>query len=174
MKKSALLILVSFVIACSTVLAQTAAFTYQGKLTDGGSNANGQYDFTFRLFTAVSGGSQVGADVTVDDVQVTAGVFTVNLNFGSSPFTSVTGNFLEILVRPGAGAVTYTMLAPRQPITSSPFSIKTVSVGSADSLSAACVLCITDAHIVAVDGANMWVVSRTTGNAMKLRLSRRL
>ena len=58
-----------------TASAQTTAFTYQGKLTDAGAAANGPYDFTFRLFTAVAGGSQVGSDVTVPVVQVTAGIF---------------------------------------------------------------------------------------------------
>ena len=127
-----------------SIQAQTSTFTYQGKLTDGSVAANGQYDFTFKLFTAVSGGTQVGGDVLSDDVQVTAGVFTVNLDFGSSPFTSAMGNYLEISVRPGTSTGAYTMLIPRQPITSSPYSIKTQNATSADSLSASCVLCVTD------------------------------
>ncbi|MCL6649704.1 MAG: hypothetical protein K6U89_15390, partial [Chloroflexi bacterium] len=36
------------------------AFTYQGQLTRGGSPVTGQCDFTFQLFDAASGGSQVG------------------------------------------------------------------------------------------------------------------
>ena len=31
------------------------AFTYQGRLTDGGSPADGEYDFRFRLYDAASG-----------------------------------------------------------------------------------------------------------------------
>ena len=30
--------------------AQTTAFTYQGKLTDAGNPANGNYDLQFKLF----------------------------------------------------------------------------------------------------------------------------
>ncbi|MCL6647478.1 MAG: hypothetical protein K6U89_03995, partial [Chloroflexi bacterium] len=36
------------------------AFTYQGQLTRGGNPVTGQCDFTFQLFDAASGGSQVG------------------------------------------------------------------------------------------------------------------
>ena len=38
-----------------------AGFTYQGKLTDGGTPANGTYDFEFNLYDALSGGSPVGS-----------------------------------------------------------------------------------------------------------------
>lgn len=135
--------------------AQTTAFTYQGKLTEGGTAANGQYDFAFALFTDVSGGAAVGLTVSNPDVQVTSGIFTVNLDFGNLPFTSNAARFLEIYVRPGAPNGGYTTLAPRQPITSSPFAIKTISANSADSLSATCALCVTDAQISSIDGAKI-------------------
>ncbi|MBS1793037.1 MAG: tail fiber domain-containing protein [Acidobacteria bacterium] len=110
--------------------AQTA-FTYQGKLNDGGAPAGGAYDFTFRLFSAVSGGAQIGPDVTRDDVAVTNGIFTVNLDFGASPFSSGTGNYLEILVRPGASTGAYTTLAPRLPVASAPYAVKSLSADNA-------------------------------------------
>lgn len=37
------------------------AFTYQGRLTDAGSAADGIYDFELKLFDAASGGSQVAS-----------------------------------------------------------------------------------------------------------------
>jgi hypothetical protein len=113
-----------------TVQAQSSAFTYQGKLTDGGTAANGQYDLTFRLFDAAAGGSQIGPDVVRDDVQVTTGIFTVNLDFGTSPFTTATGNFLEISVRAGASTGVFISLAPLQPITSSPYAVQTIRAQS--------------------------------------------
>ena len=146
-----------------SIQAQTPAFTYQGKLTDSSVTANGQYDFTFKLFTAVSGGTQIGMDVLSDDVQVTAGIFTVNLDFGAATFIAGADRYLEIAVRPGASTGTFTPLAPRQPITSSPYSIKTQNATSADSLSASCVLCVTDAHIVSIDGPK---ISGTVANAV--------
>ena len=36
------------------------AFTYQGRLQDGGAPANGPYDFRFMLFDGPAAGSQVG------------------------------------------------------------------------------------------------------------------
>ena len=66
------------------VRAQTTAFTYQGRLTDGGSPANGSYILQFKLFDAVLGGTQIGA--TISDVSVTAanGVFSTTLDFGAA------------------------------------------------------------------------------------------
>jgi hypothetical protein len=48
----------------STLHAQGTAFTYQGRLTDGGSPANGSYDLTFALFSVSSGAGQVGSTIT--------------------------------------------------------------------------------------------------------------
>ena len=39
-------------------LAQTTSFTYQGRLTDGGTPANGTYEIQFTLWDASAGGTQ--------------------------------------------------------------------------------------------------------------------
>ena len=54
---------------------------------------------------------------------VTNGLFTVQLDFGMSPFN---GNprWLEIGVRPGASTGAYTTVNPRQPITATPYAIR--------------------------------------------------
>lgn len=109
--------------------AQTNAFTYQGKLTDNGAPANALYDFIFRLFEPM--GSQVGSNIAVNDLQVTSGVFTVNLDFGSSPFTSGNAYELEISVRAGSSSGGYTQLLPRQQLTSSPYAVQTLRATSA-------------------------------------------
>ena len=44
------------------------SFTYQGRLTDGGSPASGAYDLQFVLFDAAVGGSQVGPILARGDV----------------------------------------------------------------------------------------------------------
>ena len=151
--KTIVFLIVGFVCSNQAIQAQTTAFTYQGKLNDGGVAANGPYDFTFTIYGSSVGGVPVSGDLAVGDVQVTNGIFTVNLDFGASPFNSPTDNHLEIAVRPGASIGVYTTLGPRQRLTSSPYSIKTLSAVSADSLSAACVSCVTDANIDSV-GAN--------------------
>jgi hypothetical protein len=98
------------------------AFTYQGRLTDGGSPADGEYDLRFRLFNAASGGSQVGSTVTRGNVDVSDGVFTVQLDFGGGPFRGQ-ARWLEIGVRPGASTGSYTPLTPRQELTAAPYAL---------------------------------------------------
>ena len=41
---------------------QTAAFTFQGKLTDGAVPASGMYEMQFSLYDAVTGGAAAGDD----------------------------------------------------------------------------------------------------------------
>src|SRR6187551_716073 len=113
--------LLSFVLA-TTVFAQSTTFTYQGHLKNAGVNANGSYDFIFQLYDAVSGGTQLGSSLIRDAVVVTDGSFTVSLDFGSQ-FPGA-GRFLQILVRQQPNI--HTQLAPRQPITSIPYSIKSL------------------------------------------------
>jgi len=101
------------------------AFTYQGRLLDGGSPANGEYDFQFALYDAASGGTQVGSIVTVEDVTVTDGYFTVELDFGD--VFDGTALWLEVGVRPGGSTGAYTTLSPRQPLTAAPYAHYAVS-----------------------------------------------
>src|SRR5262245_43081858 len=104
------------------VLAQTTAFTYQGKLTDSGNLPNASYDLQSKSSdTATVGtGSQQGSTVTVSNVSVTDGIFTVQLDFGvcASCFDG-SARFLEIAVKPNGGG-SFTTLTPRQPITATP------------------------------------------------------
>jgi hypothetical protein len=109
------------------------AFTYQGRLTDGGGPANGVYDLQFTLFSAASGGTQVGSVLTSDDVTVTDGLFTVALDFGAAAFTG-SARWLEIAVQPGAGGG-FTTLAPRQELTATPNALYSRTAGSASTLS---------------------------------------
>jgi hypothetical protein len=151
--------LTSALISVAATQAQTSAFTYQGKLSDAAGAANGTYQMQFSLFTSASGGSQVGATLTFDGsptptVQVANGIFTVQLDFGASPFTSGADRFLEISVKHAADPG-YTTLAPRQQLTASPYSIRTLAAGTADALSSACVGCVTDAQINGIDGSKV-------------------
>jgi Pectinesterase len=96
-------------------------FTYQGKLTDGGLPASGTYDLELKLFDALNGGAQVGSTVPKDDVTITNGLFTVQLDFGN--VFSGTALYLEIGVRPGASVGAYTTLTPRQQLNATPYSV---------------------------------------------------
>lgn len=147
------LALAAVLLCASAVCAQTTAFTYQGKLTDGGNPANGNYDLQFALFDSVSGGTQSGSTVSLTNVAVSGGVFTVQLDFGVNAFPGA-NRFLEIGVRP-TGSSSFTTLAPRQQISSTPYAIRTLSAGTADALSSACVACVQDSQISSVSGSKV-------------------
>ena len=93
---------------------------YQGRLTDGANPANGQYDMRFQAYDTETSGTAQGAAVSLDNVQATNGVFTVQLKLGASLSKNFAAKFLEIGVKPGNAAAgdPYTILTPRQPITS--------------------------------------------------------
>src|SRR3989442_6987677 len=62
------------------------AFTYQGRLTDNGTPANGNYDLRFILYNTESNGSQVGNTLTNESVAVSNGLFSAALDFGTGVF----------------------------------------------------------------------------------------
>jgi hypothetical protein len=97
------------------------AFTYQGRLTDGGTLANGSYDFRFQLYDAASVGNQLGS-IIQEDVAVTDGLFTVALDFGAGAFNGE-ARWLEVGVRPGSSAGAYTALSPRQSLAPAPYAL---------------------------------------------------
>src|SRR5436190_1541699 len=79
--------------------AQTTSFTYQGRLSAGGSPATGSYDFRFTLWDALSGGTQQPATpvtITKTAVAVTNGGFSVSLDFGGDVAFPGADRFLEI------------------------------------------------------------------------------
>ena len=105
----------------ATGYAQGTAFTYQGRLSNGNSPANGSYDLTFALFNVSSGGSAVAGPVATNAVAVSNGLFAVGIDFGSGVFNG-TAYWLEIGVRTN-GAAGFTTLVPRQPLSPAPYAI---------------------------------------------------
>ena len=101
---------------------------------------------------AVGGGTQQGSTVQRLNVPVAAGVFNVSLDFGacSSCFNGA-DRFLEIAVKPTSGG-TFTILGPRQPITSTPYALKSANATAAEGLSVTCVNCVTSSQIGSVNG----------------------
>ncbi len=111
-------------LCASSALAQSTAFTYQGSLKNNGQPVNGLHDLRFSLFTAASGGVQVGTTQCVDNVTVTNGVFTTTIDFGQQ-FATPSTPFLQIELRADTGltcATTtgFTALSPRQSLTAAP------------------------------------------------------
>ncbi len=101
-----------------------SGFTYQGKLHENALPVDLDCDFEFELYDAVSGGAQIGAVDTQSNVPVADGLFTVTLNsadaFGANPFRGE-ARWLEIRVRCPAGSPGWTVLSPRQSLTSAPY-----------------------------------------------------
>ena len=93
--------------------------SYQGFAEDGGSPADGTYDFEFRVYDAASGGTQQGSTITVNDVVVAGGVFDVSLDFPATVFGGGADRWLSVRMRPGAGG-SYTALTPRTRLGASP------------------------------------------------------
>ncbi len=111
---------VTFLIAATVIAAPIGTeFTYQGVLSDAGAPASGVFDFRFFLYNADAGGSQVGPVVLVEDLTVTDGRFTSQLDFG--PVFDGTALWLEVGVRDGGAGGSYTVLQPRQELTAAPF-----------------------------------------------------
>ncbi|MEQ1606371.1 MAG: tail fiber domain-containing protein [Pyrinomonadaceae bacterium] len=106
---------------------QTTEITYQGQLQSSSTPASGNFDFEFALFDG--GGTQIGPTLQRSGVAVAGGIFSVNLDFGSG-FPGAT-RFLEIRVRQAGGGA-FTTLSPRQPVTSAPYSIKSLTANTAD------------------------------------------
>lgn len=113
----ALVFLVLFGVT-GNLLAQQP-FTYQGMLKASGVPANGNYDFQFSLWTANSGGSQVGSTLTRIGVSVGNGLFTAELDFGN--VWDGSDRHLQIAVRPSRGG-SYTTLSPRVKVNRAPYS----------------------------------------------------
>ncbi len=133
MKTTKMLAILVFGLAMVVCLAQVGragpmgtAWTYQGRLIDNNSPADGLYDFQFRLYDANSDGNQVGSDVNEHNVDVIDGYFTVELDFGNSAFDG-DARWLGIGVRPGDqnDPNAYPPLSPRVELAPTPYALHT-------------------------------------------------
>ena len=117
---AALLLLATIANPISHCHAQGTAFTYQGRLNIGTNVATGSYDLRFALLDAVTAGAQQGNLLTNSATAVSNGLFTVTLDFGNQ-FPGA-ARWLEMAVRTN-GLTTFTNLAPRQPLTPTPYAV---------------------------------------------------
>ena len=102
-------------------MAQTA-ISYQGQLQDAEGPFDGTPGMEFRLYDSPEDGNQVGNTKTFPAIEVTDGLFQVELDFGdvfdASPL------YLEVEV---AGNI----LTPRQPVTAAPTAVSALNLSSA-------------------------------------------
>ncbi|TWT43895.1 hypothetical protein RAS1_02950 [Phycisphaerae bacterium RAS1] len=133
-----LVVLSAILAACA--VAQTplgTGWTYQGRLKDGGSPANGPHDLQFTLYDVPAGGAIIAGPLCVDNVNVADGLFTVPLDFGAV----FDGNerWLEIGVRNdntigNCAGGSYTPLSQRQPLTAAPNALLALNADKLDGL----------------------------------------
>lgn len=129
MKTTILILSVVLSLITSTAAAPLGTdFTYQGRLDDGGSAANGLYDFNFRLYDAETGGAALGpaGGMSTNAVTVAGGVFTVYLDFGDV-FTG-TARWLEVSVNTNLVAP-LNPLMPRQMVHPAPYALYAAEAG---------------------------------------------
>ncbi|MCG6118876.1 MAG: hypothetical protein MEQ07_11905 [Aquimonas sp.] len=112
-------LLVSLLLMLTLVAPAMAntTITYQGRLDLNGEPASGSFDASFRLFTADTTGTQVGATVA-QTVPVSRGLFQADLDFGVQAYE--TPLWLQITVN----GVT---LTPRQRIAAAPLALRALS-----------------------------------------------
>jgi hypothetical protein len=110
------LILALFTGVTSLQAQGTTAFTYQGQLRDGGTNANGAYTMTFKLYDTANGGVQIGGTVTTSPM-LANGLFTVNLDFGN--VFNGSARWLDISAQSGTNASE--TLTPRVQVLPTPY-----------------------------------------------------
>jgi len=117
-----LLLLCVFTLLIGRTAELGTAISYQGQLLDGGEPADGQYDLRFILYDAATDGTAHAGPVAVPDVQVTNGLFTAEVDFGSDVFLG-RACWLEISVKPSGSTADHAVLEPRQPLSATPYAL---------------------------------------------------
>src|SRR4051794_1890300 len=94
-------------LACAALLSARDAraqapvdtsFTYQGQLRQSGTAVSGPCDFTFTLWDADTGGTQVGPQLVLSNAVLTRGLLTADLDFGPGSINGQ-GRWLQITDR---------------------------------------------------------------------------
>jgi hypothetical protein len=114
----------------SAYAQSSTAFTYQGFLKDNNNPANGTYDLKFTLYDAATEGNAIGNPVFIEDLQISGGLFTVEVDFGTAPFAQGQRRWIEIAVRPGDSTDDHTTLDPRIELTPVPYAIYAQNVAN--------------------------------------------
>jgi Chaperone of endosialidase len=135
------LLLAAGLLQTAAARAQGTAFTYQGRLNNSSGPATGTYDFAFTLFHTNVDGTAFYGTVTNAAVPVANGLFTVNMDFGGTPYVSGQPLWLEIAVRTN-GADGFATLSPRQPVLSAPYAAYAYAVDTASLIGQ-----VTDEHL---------------------------
>ncbi len=124
-------LILSLVVCGGAAVGQTSEFSYQGRLTEAGTPVTGTRFFRFTLFD--ENGAAIPGAVSEQTLPVSGGIFSAALNFSAAAFASGANRSLQIEVKVNAGDA-YTLLNPRQPVLSAPYSIKSLLADDANML----------------------------------------
>jgi len=115
--------------SAAQVAAQGTAFTYQGRLLDGGGPASGSYDLRFVLVNSLAKNVSIAPPLTNLAVNVSGGLFQVVLDFG--PAFDGTPRWIEIGVRTNGSLMDFSVLSPPQPVGPAPTALYASQAGVA-------------------------------------------
>ena len=121
-EKLAIFIILALSAGASTLVAQTTAFNFSGRLSNVGLPANTRHDMRFTIYGSAAGADLISGPITVSSVAVRNGIFSCRLDFGEQVFNG-SPRWLEIAVRP-TGTSTFTNLSPRVELTSTPYAVR--------------------------------------------------
>lgn len=106
-------------LACARFAIGSNTITYQGQLSQNGLPVTGTRNMAFSLWNSANGGAQVGATININNVPIDDGIFKVELSFtGEDVGATTTNRWIQITVEGN-------ILAPRQLLTASPYSLQT-------------------------------------------------
>jgi hypothetical protein len=115
-----LLAAILLILASIQATAETR-ISYQGQLDQSGNPYTGSADMRFQLYDAATGGNAVGPEINRAGVQVTDGLFQVELDFGATAFET-SPLWLQVKVD-GVD------LTPRQRLGAAPYAINAANAG---------------------------------------------
>ncbi len=111
---------------CPTLMP--TSFTYQGQLKRAGVPLNEVIDGRFSLWLSPTGddpANRIDPTLTQNSIEVSNGLFTVELNFGQNAFNG-SARWLQVEIHDHADPPdTFTTLTPRQPLTPTPYALQT-------------------------------------------------
>jgi hypothetical protein len=165
--KLSLFTVLALLFATGQIIAQSTAFTYHGRLNDNGVPVNGPHDMQFSVYDSEVGGQLVAGPPPQNAIEVINGLFRARIDFGAGVFTGP-ARWLEIQVRP-AGNGNFQTLSPRQELTSSPYSIRAQTAGTAADVSNGSVVKSLNTlkdDVTLVEGANVTIAPE--GNTLKI------
>ncbi len=102
--------------------------TFQGILADGGVPMTGTYDLRFSLWDDPHAGTQIGADVVLEDRSITDGLISARLDFAAPP--GGTSRWLEVAFRAHDSVGAFTVVGDRRALTPLPLAISATRAGS--------------------------------------------